>query len=102
MKGNINSADIIVSVPNNSKPNGQIVYENIYSKTMLKAERIERLNIQFTDDDGNLINFNGISSFFNIQFDIYRKSLEKPQAFREIQNLANSVEEQHFLFNGKI
>ena len=63
MRGNVDSADIIVSIPNNSKPNGQIVYENIYSKTHLKSDRIERLNIQLTDDDGNLINFNGISSF---------------------------------------
>ena len=52
MKGNTNSADIIVSIPNSAKPNGQIIYENIYSKTQLKSERIERLNIQLTDDVG--------------------------------------------------
>ena len=104
MKGNVNTADITLSIPNNSKPNGQIVYENIYSKTLLKAERIERLNIQLTDDDGNFIDFNGISSFFNIQFDIFRKNLEKPPAFSEIQSLVNTmlVEKHHFLFNGKV
>ena len=84
MKGNVDSADIIVSIPNNSKPNGQIVYENIYSKAHLKSDRIERLNIQFTDDDGNLIDFNGISSFFIIQFEIFRKNLEKPPPFSRI------------------
>jgi len=105
MKGNTNSADIIVSIPNSAKPNGQIVYENIYSKTQLKSERIERLNIQLTDDDGNLINFNGISSFFIIQFDIFRKNLEKPPPFSEIQKLVNSVlneknhlQENHFVY----
>ena len=105
MKGNTNSADIIVSIPNNARPNGQIVYENIYSKTHLKSERIERLNIQFTDDDGNLINFNGISSFFIIQFDIFRKNLEKPPPFGEIQKLVTSVlneknqlQENHFVY----
>lgn len=103
MKGNVNSADVIVSIPNTAKPNGQIVYQNIYSKIHLKSERIERLNIQLTDDDGNFINFNGISSFFNIQFDIYRKNLEKPPKFSEIQSLVNSSSlENHFLFNGKI
>ena len=104
MKANVNSADIILSIPNNSKPNGQIVFENIYSKTFLKADRIERLNIQFTDDDGNFINFNGISSFFNIQFDIYRKNLEKPPSFNHLQSLANSasLENPHFLFTGKV
>lgn len=105
MRGNVNSADIVISIPNNSKPNGQIVFENIYSKTFLKAERIERLNIQLTDDDGNLINFNGISSFFNIQFDIYRKNLEKPPPFSEIKHLVNSIllekqlaDEKHFVY----
>ena len=29
MKSNVNSADIIMSVPHNSKSNGQIVFENI-------------------------------------------------------------------------
>jgi len=101
MKGNVNSADIIITIPNNSKPNGQIVFENIYSKTFLKADRIERLNIQLTDDDGNFIDFNGISSFFNIQFDIYRKNPEKLPSFAHIQSLANSADIPHFLFNGK-
>ena len=98
MKGNVDSVDIIVSIPNNSKPNGQIVYENIYSKTHLKSDRIERLNIQLTVDDGNLINFNGISSFFIIQFDIFRKSLERPPPFSEIQKIVNHPIENHFVY----
>jgi hypothetical protein len=101
MKGNTDSADIVITIPNNSKPNGQICFENNYAKTFLKNDRIERLNIQLTDDDGNFINFNGISSFFSIQFDIYRKNPDKPPPFREIQSLANSAE-THFLFAGKM
>ena len=65
----------------------------------------KRLNIQFTDDDGSLINFNGISSFFIIQFDIFRKNLEKPPPFGEIQKLVTSVlneknqlQENHFVY----
>ena len=101
MKGNNSSSDIIVSIPNNAKPNGQIVYENIYSKTHLKSERVERLNINITDDDGNLLNFNGISSFLIIQFDIYRKSLARPPKFSEIQNLVNSNSIENRVFTYK-
>ena len=101
MKGNNYSSDIIVSIPNNAKPNGQIVYENIYSKTHLKSERVERLNINITDDDGNLLNFNGISSFLIIQFDIYRKSLDRLPKFSEIQNLVNSNSIENRVFTYK-
>ena len=44
-RGNINSADIILSVPNNAKSGGQIVFKNIYSKTYLQTDRFKRLNI---------------------------------------------------------
>jgi hypothetical protein len=103
MRGDVNTSDIVMTIPNNAKPNGQIVFNNIYSKTFLKADRIERLNVQFTDDDGNFINFNGISSFFIIQFDIYRKNPEKLPSFSHIQTLVNSAtfENPHFLFKGK-
>ena len=90
MKGNVNSLDILMSVPNNAKQNGQIVFENIYSKIYLQADRIEKLNIQFTDDDGKFINFNGISCFFVIQFDIFRKNLGKPPSFSQLKTLANN------------
>ena len=49
-----------MSVPNNAKPNGQIVFQNIYSKVYLQADRIEKLNIQFTNDDVRFSSFNGI------------------------------------------
>ena len=90
MKDNVNSSDIIMSVPNNAKQNGQIAFKNIYSKIFLQADRIEKLNIQFTDDDGRFINFNGISCFFVIQFDIFRKNLGKPPSFSQLKTLANN------------
>lgn len=98
MESKIESADIILSIPNNAKPNGQIVFQNnIFSKQFLKADRLEKLTFMLTDDDGNFINFNGISSFFIIQFDIFRKSFLKVPPFRDIQNTV----ERHFLFDGQ-
>ena len=59
------SSDVIMSVPNNSKPNGQIYFINrSQAKMLFRAPELSRFIISFTDDDGNLLNFNGISSFF--------------------------------------
>lgn len=91
MVGSVSSGDIILSIPNSSKMNGEIVYQNNSSRHLLKAEKLDKLTFSFTNDDGDLINFNGVSSFFTIQFDIYRKYLEKPPSFGEIMNKVNSV-----------
>jgi hypothetical protein len=85
-----NSSDVVLSIPNSSKPNGEIVYQNSDIKHILKTDKLDRLNILFTNDDGDLLNFNGISCFFIIVFDIYRTYLPKPPTFHEITTLANS------------
>jgi hypothetical protein len=46
--------------------------------------------LSITDEDGNLIDFNGVSSFFTFQFDIFRKYLNKPEKFQEIIKMVNS------------
>lgn len=80
--------DVVLSVPNNTRPNGQIVFQNDI-KQLLNNDSLDGLTIKITDDDGNLLNFNGISSFFVIQFDIYRKRLLKPPTFQQLKELAN-------------
>ena len=78
-------ADILVSVPNDSVPNGKIVYRNFMgSANYLELPFLQSLTINFTDEQGYLINFNGVSSYFELQFDIYRKRPEKPPTFRSV------------------
>lgn len=84
------SNDIIMSVPNNAKSNGQIVYQNTQQKILLDQDTLNRLTFIITDDDNNPINFNGLSSFFILQFDIYRKYLEKPDSFSNIVKSVNT------------
>lgn len=87
----IDSGDVILSIPNTAKLNGQIIYtNNTNSKTLFKLDSLRDFVVSLTDDDGNLLDFNGISSFWVFQFDIFRKSLEKPMSFRNIVNLVNS------------
>ena len=91
MVGESISSDVIMSVPNNSKPNGQIYFINrSQAKMLFRAPELSRFIISFTDDDGNLLNFNGISSFFTLQFDIYRKWVPKLPRFSNIVEYVNS------------
>ena len=84
--------DIILSVSNNSVPNGQIVYQNTGQiKSVFRCDRLDTFILSITDDDGNLIDFNGVSCFMTFQFDIYRKYLDKPEKFSKIVELVNST-----------
>jgi hypothetical protein len=85
------SNDVILSVPNNARLNGQIVYNTLGSiKNIFKLDFLNSFVVSITDDNGNLINFNGVSSFFTFQFDIHRKYIEKPISFNKILDLVNS------------
>lgn len=90
--------DVILSVPNTAKLNGQIIYNNNSNmKTLFKLEKLNSFVVSLTNDDGVPINFNGISSFFVFEFEIYRRSLAKPLPFKQLvsminQNSANETE----------
>lgn len=83
--------DAILSVPNTAKLNGQIIYNNSSNmRTLFKLEKLNSFVVSLTNDDGAPINFNGISSFFTFQFDIYRRSLAKPLPFNRLVSFINS------------
>ena len=93
MSATNSSSDVILTVPNNARPNGQIVYNNTgNSKNLFKLDKLSDFQILITDDDGSPINFNGVSSFFVLQFDIYRKSIMKPLPFNELIKYLNNKE----------
>jgi hypothetical protein len=83
------NADIILSVPNNSRLNSQIVYTAADIKTLVKDEQISSLTFKFTDDEDNLLNFNGVASFWTVQLDIYRKWIPRIETFDTLVKNAN-------------
>lgn len=88
MAGSQQTNDLVITIPNNSKPNGEIVYNNSSGIQMLfQQEILNTFVVSLTNDIGQLINFNGVSSFWVFQFDIYRKKIDKPLPFYNI--LAN-------------
>ena len=83
--------DVLITIPNNSKPNGQIYYQNqTQAKLLFRHHELSRFVVSITDEDGNYLNFNGVSSFFTIQFDIFRKFQPKPPRFSNIVEFVNS------------
>lgn len=83
-------SDVILSIPNTARLNGQIIYNNNSNmKTLFKLEKLNNFVVSLTNDDGVPINFNGISSFFVFQFDIYRRSLAKPLPFKTLVSMIN-------------
>jgi len=81
----INSSDILAAIPNVAKLNSQIIYENNSSEFMVKTQvNMSGLEIRITDDDNRLINFNGISCYYDLKFNIYRRAIKKPQKFNAL------------------
>jgi len=79
--------DVVLSIPNNARPNGQIYYINAsQSKLLFRHHDLNRFILAITDDDGNLLNFNGCTSYFTLQFDIYRQFVPKLDKFSDIIN----------------
>ena len=87
-------SDILVSVPNDSPLNGKIVYRNFMnSANHLDLPFLQSLTINFTDEQNNFVNFNGISSYFEIQLDIYKKRPNRaPSFWKVIQELSRILE----------
>ena len=82
--------DVILSIPNTARLNGQIIYNNNSNmKTLFKLEKLNSFVVSLTNDDGVPINFNGISSFFVFEFEIYRRSLAKPLPFKTLVSMIN-------------
>ena len=62
MVGGNNSSDVIITIPTNCGMNGQIYYQNQSgAKLLFRHHELNQFTISFTDDDGNLLNFNGLT-----------------------------------------
>lgn len=91
MVGSKAANDIVLTIPNNAKPNGQIYFQNTsQSKLLFRRYDLQQFIMLLTDDDGNCINFNGISSFYTLQFDIFRRWIQRPPRFASIIDHVNS------------
>lgn len=94
--GGVGSCDVLAVIPNSSRLNSQIIYENNTKTYLVKSNAtISNIVISITDDDNRLINFNGISAYFDIQFNIFRRSIMRPLRFKELVQKAGETAGQY-------
>lgn len=89
---NVASCDIIASVPNNARLNSQIVYENVQAEYLVRSISNNGITITITNDNNQEINFNNMSSYFVLQFHIYRKSIRRPLRFASLIDTIQKTE----------
>lgn len=88
---NIAGSDILASIPNVARNNGQIIYENNASEFLVRNLSFPQITLSITDDNGRLINFNGISSYFVLKFNIFRRYIKKPMRFENLIEHINKI-----------
>jgi hypothetical protein len=94
--GGVGSCDVLAVIPNSSRLNSQIIYENNTKTYLVKSNTsITNIVITITDDDNRLINFNGISAYFDIQFNVFRRSIMKPLQFTQLVQKAAETAGQY-------
>lgn len=78
----VGACDILCAVPNLAKLSSQIIYENYGGEFLVNSQaNMSGLLITITDDDNREINFNGISCYFDLRFNIFRKRIQRPLRF---------------------
>lgn len=88
--GGVSYGNILCSIANDSKLNTQIVYQNQGGEFRLNSLSCDVLHIQIRDNGGNLIDFNGIATFFSLQVCIYRRQMKYVGSFSDILGRAVS------------
>jgi len=87
----IASSDIIATIPNVAKNNGQVIYENNSSEFMVKAQNVGYITLYITDDNNRFINFLGISSYYLLKFNIFRRYIKKVYNFHHLVDYINRI-----------
>lgn len=88
--GTQSTGDVLVSVPNNGRNNAQTIYEaGSNNEFLLKNWDLRNLQLRITDSKNRELNFNGVSSYLTLRFNIYRTMAVRPKKFSEI------LEENH-------
>lgn len=84
-------SNILASVPNTTKLNNELVYQNVSDEFVMKNVSHNTLTISLLDDSGRFIDFNGISSFFLIRLKIHKKYKTIKGSFNDFLTNATKI-----------
>ena len=91
-------SNVLASIPNVTKQNTQVVYQNFSDEFAIQASGQTTLILGIMDDNNNYIDFNGISSYFQLRIRIYRRIKRSLSTFVTVlegaTKLRNLIEEE--------
>lgn len=91
-------SNVLAHIPNNSQPNQLIYYQTYSDEFSISSSGQTTLILRIVDDNGNLVNFNGVSSYFTFRVRIYKKQRRSKVGFETLvsnaSGLANSIREK--------
>lgn len=77
-------SNVLASIPNITKQNTQVVYQNFSDEFAIQGTGQTQLIISILDDNGNFIDFNGVSSYFQLRLRLYKKVKKQNRTFNEL------------------
>jgi hypothetical protein len=91
-------SNILASIPNTSKLNNELVYQNATDEFVIRNVYNNTLNFSILDDDGEYMDFNGVSSWFLLRFRIHKRIKSAQGSFNDFigkaTNIRNFIEPQ--------
>ena len=84
-------SNVLASIPNVSKQNTQVIYQNFADEFAIQPTGQTQLIISILDDAGNFIDFNGVSSYFQLRLRLYKKVKKINKTFNELMTEAVSA-----------
>jgi hypothetical protein len=97
-EGQAGYSNVLASIPNVTKQNTQIVYQNLSDEFTIQLSGQTTLTLGVLDDNGNFVDFNGVSSYYQLRIRIYRKIKRSLNQFHHVlggaTNLRTQIEEK--------
>jgi hypothetical protein len=89
----ISTCDVLLTIPNNGRNNAQTIYESgSNNEFLVKNWDLRNLQMRITDTKNRELDFNGVSSYLTLRFNIYRTMAIRPKKFNEILAESHSIE----------
>lgn len=82
--GQVQVANVLACIPNIGKVNSQLVYRNDGQELRLSTLSQSFLEIQILDNENRLVDFNGLTVFFSLKINVYRKQATIKGKFNDI------------------
>jgi hypothetical protein len=77
-------SNVLASIPNITQQNTQVVYQNLSDEFAIQPTGQTQLIISILDDNGQFIDFNGVSSYFQLRLRLYKKVKKMNRSFNEL------------------